>query len=493
LHDKRIEEVFGPRRYFISCEVAKTIKDLVTVLANALGVPVQGESLQRQVLQHLTDLEQPTILVLDNLEAPWEIVEVKPDVEKLLSALANIKSLSLVITMRGSERPRQVAWCRPFFPPLVPLDQGAARQAFLALSNCKSEDPNINELIALVDHVPLAITLMGALAQTDSTETLLRRWKEEKSALLHSAPDRESSLDISIQVSLNSPRMKAVSEAFQLLALISLLPDGLENKELLDIVPSMKKSKAALSTLWQTALAYNDRQRTRVLSPIRAYMLSNEKPQSQYLISLITYYLGLAGLTSDLGTLHGQTIVGRLIPELGNLHSVIDVAFTSEDLQLDEQFQRGAIKGAVNLSRFHRYTSLGNPDTMRHALMVARRINDKSLCAETYFNLAYYTSYQSGINQAERLELCQSALTLYEEIGDKSGQAGMYASHSPRTFRLIITMTECTWLLGKISIHIAESRSKSIGLLNKACELAMESGNQYCRVNIYPTGVRKRK
>jgi hypothetical protein len=67
-------------------------------------------------------------------------------------------------------------------------------------------------LLAAVDCVPLAVALMANLAETDSTETLLLRWREEHSSLLHRTPDRRASLDVSIALSLNSSRIRAVPE-----------------------------------------------------------------------------------------------------------------------------------------------------------------------------------------------------------------------------------------------------------------------------------------
>jgi hypothetical protein len=70
-----------------------------------------------------------------------------------------------------------------------------------------------SRLLTAVDCVPLAIALMANLIDDlETPETLITRWHEEHSSLLHRTPDRRSSLDISIGISLNSQRMKAVPE-----------------------------------------------------------------------------------------------------------------------------------------------------------------------------------------------------------------------------------------------------------------------------------------
>jgi len=306
---------------------------------------------------------------------------------------------------------------------------------------------------------------MANLAETDSTETLLARWREEHSSLLHRTPDRRSSLDISIGISLNSPRMKAVPEALTLLSLISLLPDGVDNTQLASIFPSIGKSRRALSALWQTSLAYNDgHNRTRVLSPIRAHMMLYHQSDTAHRVSVLTYYMGLAGLSSDLGGPHGQLIVKRLTPEIGNLHSVVNLTLDpTEESPTIQPLLRGAITAAINLSKFIRYTHLGNPETVRLASIAANKLGDPILRADVLYHLAFITLTigTSGQN-SDHERLCREALALYEENGNVNGQA------------------ECTWLLGQI--YKATKRQKECkALYEQALKLAVESQNAYCQ------------
>ncbi|KAJ7219084.1 hypothetical protein GGX14DRAFT_355808 [Mycena pura] len=303
LFDPRVVECFSNRRFFISCDAAGGKDDLLTAIAGPLGL--QGNKPQKTILDALGDPEHRSVIVLDNFESPWETTESsKKEVENFLTALCALDTLAVVITMRGSERPAGVKWSRPSLPQLGPLDVKSARRAFLALSDCLEDDPYIDPLLTAIDCVPLAIALMANLTETDSTEILLSRWHEEQSSLLHRTSDRRSSLDVSIGISLSSPRMKAVPEALILLSLISLLPDGIDNSELAAIFPNIAiaKSRRALAALWQTSLAYNDgHNRTRVLSPIRAHMMLYHQSDTEHRMSVLAYYMGLAGLASDLG------------------------------------------------------------------------------------------------------------------------------------------------------------------------------------------------
>ncbi|KAF8212427.1 hypothetical protein K438DRAFT_1244160 [Mycena galopus ATCC 62051] len=454
LFDHRVVECFGDNRYFISCDAAGGKDDLLTAIAGPLGL--QGDKLQKKILDAFKNSEHRSVIVLDNFESPWDSSATsKKEVETFLASLCAINTLAVIITMRGSERPAGVQWSRPFLPQLGPLDAPAARKAFLALSDCLEDDPWIDPLLTAIDY---------------STETLLSRWREEHSSLLHRSPDPRSSLDISIRISLNSSRMKAVPEALTLLSLISLLPDGVDNSELAAVFPSIGKSRRALSALWQTSLAYNDgHNRTRVLSPIRAHMILYHQSDTAHRVSVLTYYMGLASLSADLGGPHGQDIVKRLTPEIGNLHSVVNLTLDSTEEVTMQPLLRGAITAAINLSKFIRYTSLGNPETVRLAGVAANKLGDPVLRADVLYHLGWIsqTIGMSG-EDSDPERLCREALALYEENGNVSGRA------------------ECTWLLGQI-FKATKRGKESKGLYEQALDLAIQSQNKYCQAKCLST------
>ncbi|KAJ7359192.1 hypothetical protein DFH08DRAFT_1037546 [Mycena albidolilacea] len=464
LFDPRAVEYFGNYRYFISCDAAGGKDALLTAIAGSLGF--QGDKLQKKIFEALGGSEYRSLIVLDNFETPWDTsASSKKDVETFLASLCALDTLSVVITMRGSERPAGVQWSHPFLPQLGPLDVASARKAFLALSDCLEDDPWIDPLLTAIDCVPLAIVLMANLADGFETpEILITRWREEHSSLLHRTPDRRSSLDTSIGISLNSRRMKAVPEALTLLSLISLLPDGVDNSELAAIFPSIDKSRRALSILWRTSLAYNDgHNRTRVLAPIRAHMILYHQSDSAHRVSVLTYYMGLAGLSSDLGGPHGQVIVKRLTPEIGNLHSVVSLALDLTEEATVRPLSRGAITAAINLSKFIRYTHLGNPETVRLAGVAAGKLGDPVLRADVLYHLAWISlTVTTNGPDWDPERLCREALALYEENENVLGRA------------------ECTWLLGQI--YKATQRGKECkGLYEQALELAVRSQNTYCQ------------
>ncbi|KAF7363283.1 hypothetical protein MSAN_00983500 [Mycena sanguinolenta] len=460
-HTRKSRDSWCRRHWEDECRVDGGKDDLLTAIAGPLGL--QGDKLQKKILEALGNPEHRSVIVLDNFESPWDSTS-KKDVESFLTSLCALDTLAVLITMRGSERPAGVQWSRPFLPQLVPLDVPAARKAFLARSDCLEDDPWIDPLLSAIDCVPLAIVLMANLAETDSTETLLARWRDEHSSLLHRTPYRTDSLDTSIRISIRSPRMKTVPEALTLLSLISLLPDGVDNSQLAAIFPSISKSRKALSALWQTSLAYNDgHNRTRVLSPIRAHMIQHHPADSAHRVSVLTYYMGLAGLSADLGGPHGQVIVKRLTPEIGNLHSVVNLTLDSSEEVTMQPLLREAIAAAINLSKFIRYTYLGNPETLRLAGVAANKLGDPILRADVLYHLAWTSlTLSTGGQESDPERLCREALVLYEENGNVNGRA------------------ECTWLLGQI-FKTTKRGKESKGMFEQALDLAVQSQSKICQ------------
>ncbi|KAJ7107006.1 P-loop containing nucleoside triphosphate hydrolase protein [Mycena epipterygia] len=111
-------------RFFIPADSAITSVELAALTGSHLGLK-PGKDLTKAVVQFLSR-GPPCLLVLDNLETPWEALESRGLVEEFLSLLTDIPHLAWIITMRGAERPGKVQWTRPFLQPLKTLSYEAA-------------------------------------------------------------------------------------------------------------------------------------------------------------------------------------------------------------------------------------------------------------------------------------------------------------------------------------------------------------------------------
>lgn len=160
--------------------------------------------------------------------------------------------------MRGAQRPGKVRWTRPFLQPLRPLTNEAAWQTFVDIAEDGHNNEDVNQLLCLTDNMPLALDLIAHMVHQEGCSNVLSRWETEKTALLSSGHDRRSSLDASVALSLTSPRMSSTPAAKDLLSLLSILPDGLSDIELLQSKLSIENVLRCKATLLGTSLAYID-------------------------------------------------------------------------------------------------------------------------------------------------------------------------------------------------------------------------------------------
>ncbi|KAJ7469528.1 P-loop containing nucleoside triphosphate hydrolase protein, partial [Mycena latifolia] len=276
-------------KLFVACDSATTSIELAALVGSNIGLK-PGRDLTKTVVQHFAH-GPPCLLVLDNLETSWEPIESRSGVEEFLSLLSEVSHVALIITMRGAERPSKVHWTHPFLPPLNPLADQAARQTFIDITDNDHDNEEITQLLELTDNMPLAVTLLANLVDYEGCSTVLHRWKAENTYVLSEGHHKSSNLNSSIAISLSCPRM--TSGAKNLLSLLSILPDGLSNVELLQSglpVPDILTRKAVLL---QTSLAYTDSMRLKVLVPIREYMQHMHPPSPSLVQPLRKHFQSL--------------------------------------------------------------------------------------------------------------------------------------------------------------------------------------------------------
>ncbi|KAJ7088929.1 P-loop containing nucleoside triphosphate hydrolase protein [Mycena epipterygia] len=251
-------------RYFVSAESTTSSIDLAALIGQHLGLEGQHD-LTRPVVNYFS--KKPScLLVLDNLETPWEPTQSRAGVEEFLCLLTDISHLALITTMRGAERPAKVHWTHPFLLPLQPLTDDAAHEIFMDITDNSHTAEEMNQLLQFTDNMPLAVDLIAHLVDYEGFSNVLNHWETKKTSLLSAGHDRKSNLDTSISLSLSSPRITSSSK--ELLSLLSILPDGLSDTELVQIKLPIQNILRCKTALLATSLAYqDDRKRLRSLVP----------------------------------------------------------------------------------------------------------------------------------------------------------------------------------------------------------------------------------
>ncbi|KAJ6596346.1 P-loop containing nucleoside triphosphate hydrolase protein, partial [Mycena vulgaris] len=291
LHHSDITSRYGQQRLFLACDSVPTKVELVGLLGNHLELK-PGKDLTQDILRHLSS-GPPTLLIFDNLETSWEPPQSRRDIEEFLSLLTDIKHLALMITMRGAERPAKVQWTRPFLLPLTPLSQEAARQTFIDIAEDTHESSDIDKILSLTGNMPLAIDLISHMVDTEGCPSILSRWEAERTALLSEGHDRRSNLDLSISLSLSSPRIILLPQSRNLLSILTMLPDGLSDIELVQSKLPIHNILACKVALLRTALAYSEHGRLKTLVPIREYIQKAHPATTPLIHPFLKYFCEL--------------------------------------------------------------------------------------------------------------------------------------------------------------------------------------------------------
>ncbi|KAF7323580.1 ATPase-AAA-core domain-containing protein [Mycena kentingensis (nom. inval.)] len=369
------------RRLFIPCDRAHNAVDVLTLCGLHLEVDVHAGSVKTRVLNALAArADEGCLVFLDNLETCWEPENTRGRGRGAIVAVWR----DYRITMRGAERPAKTQWTRPFLPPLSPLTTEAATETFLAITdNVDSEIPGqLDELLQLTDNIPLAVDLLANLVDIEGCAPVLASWATHKTSLVSAGRDPRSNLDISISLSLASPRMKASPNALALLSVLSILPDGLAEADLLHSDLPLDDILACRQTLLRTSLAYVDTQsaRLKVLVPIREYVQAAHPPPRATTRLLGRQFFALLQMCKRFyGRAETPFVSRRVATNLGNLRSVFGLLLEGGEADL-----RDGVAGCLDLNQLSCIMGYGShqPTMKRVAEVFARDSSEPGLYAK---------------------------------------------------------------------------------------------------------------
>ncbi|KAJ7816392.1 hypothetical protein B0H13DRAFT_1923585 [Mycena leptocephala] len=414
---------------------------------------------------------------LDNLETSWEPTESREKIEEFLSLLTDVEHLALIITMRGSERPAKVRWTRPFLRPLNPLAPEATLKTFLDIADDRHD--------------------------RSSCANVLSRWEREKTSIMSEGYDRRSNLDLSISLSLSSPRINSVPHSQELLSLLSILPDGLSDVELV-------QSKLPVDDIFscKAALLYKEYHGTQSVSAIVDRISSNylnflnvlqsrlqpghpDLPNGIYCICYLNQFSRFVG--------HG------CIPLIVQTCNFLPLLF---DYRL-------SVYLTAELIYSLRHYPIPNPDTMASkALEHLKVIDDTDLKCRFYIAMSDY-SCECKFDMPAAVNFDEKAISLATSTGNtrlqanalynlawKKWQLGLYsearlhAFESARLARLLGNMkqeADALWIQATCLVALGDYK-ESIFPLNRARDLlfivgmaggATDRGIMICQADVH--------
>ncbi|KAF8139151.1 hypothetical protein K438DRAFT_1785943 [Mycena galopus ATCC 62051] len=425
LHHTKITTTYEQHRFFVASDTATTKVELAALVGAHLGLK-PGKDLTQAVVQHFS-CGPPTLLILDNLETLWEPAESRHDIEEFLSLLTDVDHLALMltpcqITMRGAERPAKVAWTQPFLSPLKPLDQEAARCTFIDIADNGHRPEEVDQVLSLTDNMPLAISLLAHLADSEGCTNVLLRWEEEKTTLISEGFDKRSNLDLSISLSLSSPRIESLPHSRELLSLLSMLPDGLSDVELVQSNLPVDNILGCKAALIRTSMAYSDEQkRLKALVPIREYVKKTQPPGNHLIWPLLKYFQELLEFFVEcIGTQPSSGTAARILSNYSNIQNII-----WNGLQQDRPDLVDIIHSICHLNQFSRFIGQGAISLIGHIHSMLPQLHDHQL--EAYFITELFNSQRNyPISNPETL--VAQYLKHFEQVDDMDLKCSFYLS-----------------------------------------------------------------
>ncbi|KAJ7882485.1 hypothetical protein B0H13DRAFT_1890865 [Mycena leptocephala] len=421
-------------------------------------------------------LQEPSFIIQkllrDNLETLWDPVESRGKIEEFLSLLTSVDHLAL-----------------------VPLEQDAAWQTFIDIADNTHDPKEVDKVLSLTDNMPLTISLMAHLVDSKGCSHILSCWEEEKTSLISDGYDRTSNLDLSISLSLSGPRLNPHSK--DLLSLLSMLPDGLSNVELVQSKLPIDNILGCKASLICTTLAYSDEhKRVKALVPIREYMQRIQppvdhliQPLCKHFQELLELYIKYQGNESDSST------IARISSNYSNIQNVLqnglqqghpDLANSIYCACYLNKFSQLMGKGPISLllqihnvfphPRDHHlevyfiieylnsciFYSISNPETLVSELLEHfKEFDDPDLKCRFYNSLATY--YQKKGDMSSAMKYCAATISLALSTGNTK-------QHS----QALQNLARVEWTLGNYSaaqVHAVESQRLALISANLCLEV----------------------
>jgi tetratricopeptide (TPR) repeat protein len=409
-HDRRIIAHFGARRHEAELAPALTVDALRAAIARAIGadpaLPFEA------TLRALGG--GPRLLLLDNLESPWDAPEQRPAVAETLAQLGQVPGLVLLATLRGEDAPWEPLWTVRPVTRLAPED---ARALFLRLSRLGEDEPCLEEFLAALDGLPLGITLVARRAQGQhgGLRAFWEEWQAEgvKAARNPYAPgeERHASLVACIEFSLKSKRLTPAGR--RLFSWLGALPAGLclEDRRALQ---GEAEAEGAAGQLVDIGLAFMEKGRLDLLPPIRRHADAAYRPQDKAGRQWVEHFLKLTAGLGPSVLREGGKVMARLTPEIPNLEAALHRVAEAPAFRpagrhavwtYAEACMRSGVGGAV----------------LRRLADAFAGEGDRQAAAFCIFSLARIALQRS--DHAVARSGFEEALAIYRAVGTRQGEA----------------------------------------------------------------------
>jgi tetratricopeptide (TPR) repeat protein len=380
------------------------------------------------------------IVFLDNAES---ILDPQgPDAREiyaLVEELSRFSKISLCITSRISTVPPH------FKRPVIPtLSMESASDIFYGIYENGGRSDIISDLVRRLDFHALSITLLAttALHNMWDYDRLAKEWDMRRGQVLRT--DYDESLAATVELSLASSTFRKLGpEARDLLGVIAFFPQGVDEKNLDWLFPTISDRKTIFDKFCVLSLTYRSNGFITMLAPIRDYLSPPDPKSSPLLCATRDHYFNRLSIIVNPG-MPGFEEARWIMSEDVNVEHLINI-FTSLDTE------SGVVWDACTDFFGHLYWY--NPRFTVLGPKIEGLPDDHPSKSKCLYHLSRL--YQTAGNYVEQKRLLTHSLKLERERGSDLGVA-----------RMLGFLSGANRLLGLYAEGIQQAR-EAAGLLEK--------------------------
>ena len=325
LHNSRIKEQFGDNRRFIRCDQFSASRaNFLNRLAKVIGAGAENPSDLTPLRPLLSSKE--TFIILDNAESILDPQGTDGrEIYGLVEELSQLNNVWLCITSRITTVPSD---CKCLDVPALSMD--AARSTFYRIYDIGEKSGDIDEILQRLDFHPLSVNLLATVARQSKWDNnrLVKEWEEHQTGVLQT--EHNKSLAVTIELSLASPMFQQLGpDARGLLGVIVFFPQGVDEKNLEWLFPTISNRKTTFDKFCILSLTYKNGGFITMLAPLRDYLCPKDPMAATLLSATKNLYIARLSIVVDPAE-PGFEDARWITSEDANVEHLLDV-FSSAD------------------------------------------------------------------------------------------------------------------------------------------------------------------